>query len=181
MCHVYQILRDGRAAVLRGVLQGGHVSQLPRVRAHRGRGRRQDRRQGRPRGHGEDLPHTVCQVRCTFNGPSHFMTYLCAAGMASPAYCKYFYALTKYFDVAYLVTGALSAMRSFTVRSSRWTASSCAGSAGSRSAGARVMKYLPCVTAGRGQELRRVQQARGGGLHGLQRQVRLSSTVKLTC
>ena len=109
--------------------------------------------------------------------PSHFMTYLCAAGMASPAYCKYFYALTKYFDVAYLVTGALSAMRSFTARSSRWTASLCAGSAGSRSAGARVMKYLPCVTAGRGQELRRVQQARGGGLHGLQRQVRLSITV----
>ena len=72
MCHVYQILRDGRAAVLRGVLQGGHVSQLPRVRAHRGWGRRQDRRQGRPRGHGEDLPHPVCQVRCTFNGTITF-------------------------------------------------------------------------------------------------------------
>ena len=130
----------------------------------------------------ERIYHTQCvRSGVLLMGPSHFMTYLCAAGMASPAYCKYFYALTKYFDVAYLVTGALSAMRSFTVRSSRWTASSCAGSAGSRSAGARVMKYLPCVTAGRGQELRRVQQARGGGLHGLQRQVSLSSTVKLTC
>ena len=108
------------------------------------------------------------------------MTYLCSAGMASPAYCKYFYALTKYFDVAYLITGALSAMRSFTVRSSRWTASSCAGSAGSRSAQQLELGIYQGVTAGRGQELRRVQPARGGGLHGLQRQVRLSITVQLT-